>query len=44
MTADCVADCAADCAADHPVGMAFLLGNWATVRWGIAGQSQNDRR
>ena len=25
----------ADSSTDHPVGMAYLLGNWATDRWAI---------
>ena len=34
----------ADCTADHPVGMVYLLGNWATDRWAIARRSPGDRR
>ena len=33
-------DCAPDCAPDHPVGMPYLLDNWATDRWAIAGQRE----
>ena len=30
------ADCTVDCSADRLVGIAYLVGNWATVRWAMA--------